>query len=580
MNPRGLRAETLEPAASADRKTGRVRLLLITIAILVVLAATSGRPAFVHWQHGRLISAAARSFAHGDLRSASLSAREAFLKNPASIAACAILAEIAAQQHSPEAILWRQRLVEIDPAKTARLLDLATTASALGESFVAARAMEQIAAPDRDSAAFHITAGSIAITAKQFAQAEAEFRHAAEIDPKNENIRLNLATLRLALAPPDAASEAVATLERFREIPRHRTAALRALLADARRRGDSARAVSLADELRRGENSTLGDMLLWLEELQRTNSPEFDAQLRELQSAAEKSEHTIYSLMTWMNARGLAAQTVAWAGSLSAPARSRIPVPLAFAEACLLTGDWKRARTLVAEGDWGDLDFLRFAFHARVLDEAAGHLRRAEFRTMWERATNSTRGNTNALSMLARLVTGWGWKDEAAQLWWIIARNNAGQRPALQALYAMHAADRNTRELHRVARRIFAIEPGNPAAKNNLASLALLLGDELPEAHRLAAENFKLDATQPAFAATYAMSLHLQQRGAEAVAILEKLPAATFDDPSAAATFGVILHAAGEPAKAAPFLEKAVSGKDRLFPEENSMVAAAQNRTP
>ena len=567
MNPRGLRADAPEPVASADWKKRR-RFLLIALAIIVVLAATLGLRALAHWHHDRLIRAAAKSFAHGDLRSASLSAREAFLKNPASIATCAILAEIAGQQHSPEAILWRQHLVGIDPARSARLLDLATTASALGETFIAAQALAQVAASDRDTAAFHATAGSVAITAKQFVRAEAEFQRAAELDPKNENIRLNLATIRLAIAPPSEASEAAATLERFRENPVFRTAALRALLADARRRGDFARAMSLATALRQGPNPTLADLLLWLEELQRAGSPEFDAQLRELQTAAVKAEGTPYAVMAWMNARGLAAQTVAWAGSLPSPVRSRIPVPLAFAEACLLTGDW------------GDMDFLRFAFHARVLYETGNHVRRAEFRAMWEHATNSTRGNVNALSMLARLVTGWGWKDEAAQLWWIIARNNTGQRPALEALYAMHAADRNTRELHRVARRIFEIEPANPAAKNNLASLALLLGETLPEAHRLAAENFKLDASQSAFAATYAMSLHRQGRTAEAVAVLEKIPVAAFDDPSAAATFGVILHAAGESAKAAPFLKKAAHGKARLFPEEIAMVAEALDRKP
>ena len=579
MNPRGPRADALEPVASADRKRRRW-FLLIALAVILTLAATLGLKAFARWQHDRLIRAAAKSFAHGDLRSASLSAREAFLKNPASIAACAILAEIAGQQQSPEAILWRQHLVGIDPERSARLLDLATTASALGETFIAAQALAQVAASDRDTTAFHATAGSVAITAKQFARAEAEFQRAAELDPKNENIRLNLATIRLAIAPPSEASEAAATLERFRENPVFRTAALRALLADARRRGDFARAMSLATALRQGPNPTLADLLLWLEELQRASSPEFDVQLRELQTAAVKAEGTPYAVMAWMNARGLAAQTVAWAGSLPSPVRSRIPVPLAFAEACLLTGDWKRARALVNEGDWGDMDFLRFAFHARVLYETGNHMRRAEFRAMWEHATHSTRGNVNALSMLARLVTGWGWKNEAAQLWWIIARNNTGQRPALEALYAMHAADRNTRELHRVARRIFEIEPANPAAKNNLASLALLLGETLPEAHRLAAENFKLDASQSAFAATYAMSLHRQGRTAEAVAVLEKVPVAAFDDPSAAATFGVILHAAGESAKAAPFLKKAAHGKARLFPEEIAMVAEALDRKP
>ena len=579
MNPRGLPATAQNPATPAHKRKLRW-LLLAGLTLTLVLAATLGRSAFSHRQERRLIHDAEITFANGDLRSACLSAREAYLKNPASTPACDILARIAEREQSPEAILWRQRLVEINPRQSPPLLALASTASALGETFIAGQALAQVAGKDRDTVAFHSIAAAVAIAGRQYGSAEKEFQRAAELDPKDENLRLNLATIQLAMAKPGAAPDAAATLERLRRNPQFHHAALRALLTDARRRGDSASALSLAKELRHGADPSLGDVLLWLEELQHAHSPEFDGELHALQTMAANGDGTIYAVMAWMNSKGLAAQTAQWGDTLPTATRSRTPVPLALAEAYAMTGDWKSLRTLVAAGEWGNMDFLRFAFHARVLHETSGGTHRAEFSTLWERATNATRGNTNALSMLARLVTGWGWKDEAAQLWWIIANNSAGQRPALKELYTRYSAERNTRELYRVARRILEIEPANPVAKNNVAALALALGEDGPEAHRIAAENYRLAPTQPVIAATYAMSLRRQKRTREALAIMKGLPTTALADPSISGCYGILLAENGEHQEARPFLEAAVRQKEQLFPEEAAMVAGALKDLP
>ncbi|MEO6784843.1 MAG: hypothetical protein ABI318_01815, partial [Chthoniobacteraceae bacterium] len=201
-------------------------------------------------------------------------------------------------------------------------------------------------------------------------------------------------------------------------------------------------------------------------------------------------------------------------------------------------------------------------------------------RAMWERATNATRGNPNALMMLGRLVNGWGWKQEAAEVWWLAARNAPGQRAALKALFEAYSAEKNTRELYRVARRVYELEPGNPVAKNNVASLALLLGEDEPEAHRLAAELYRLSPTQPVFASTYALSLYRQKRTGEAVEILGRLQPAALTDPAIAACYGFLLSENGEQEKARLFLEAADRQKERLLPEEAAMVATALHRSP
>lgn len=579
MNLLGPRADMPKPGKPACPQKRR-GLLLAGIVFTIILAATIGRPAFSRWQHEGLIHAAEQAFASGDLRSACITARQALVKNPASTPAYVILAQIAEREQSPEAVLWRQRLVDLNPKQSPRLLELAACASNIGETFIAEQALAQVPEGDRNTLSFHATAGALAIAEKQLDRAEMEFRRAAALDPKDENLRLNLATIHLALSQPGEAVEAVATLEQLRRNPQFRHAALRALLTDARRRDDAVRAHSLADELRHGADASLGDILLWLEELKNAKSPEFDGELRTLQAAVAKNNGAIYAVIAWMNAHGLPSQSIEWCESLPPKTRAQIPIPLAEAEARTALGDWKRLRVLLNHSDWGDLEFLRFAMLAKVVHETTGHARRADFQTHWERATSSTIGNANALSMLARLVTGWGWKAEAAQVWWLIAAKPAGQRPALKALFQIYSEQKNARELYRVAKRVLQVEPANPIAKNNVASLALLLGEDEAEAHRLAAENYQRAPGQPVFVSTYAMSLHRQKRTAEAVAIFAKVPPAALEDPAIAACHGFLLAENGELEKARPFLEAADRQKEKLFPEEAAMIAGALRRSP
>ncbi len=578
MNPDGPSSEAEQPKSLATTR-GRRWWLVSGLIVALALAASIGRPAFSRWQHDKLIRNATESLAAGDARGAYLSAREAILKKADSTQACAILAQIAEQQLSPEAILWRQRLVEIDPTQSSRLLELAATAVGLQETFIAEEALAQVPAAERGSVAFHATAAAVAIAKKQFARAEMEFKGAAALEPGNENLQLNLATIQLALPEAAVADNAVTTLERLREKAEFRKPALRALLADARRRGEPGRARKLARELRDCEGASLGDLLLWLEELQQARDPDFESELRTLQKASAQGSGPAYTLLRWMNARGLAAQSAEWCESIPGRIRAQMPVPLAEAEALVALADWKRLRELVRDKDWEALDFLRLAIHARVLLESDGQKRRrAEFRAAWERATNATRGNPNSLMMLGRLVNGWGWDDEAAQAWWLAAKNSAGGRVALKALFEKFSSAKNTRELYRVARRVLELEPANPVAKNNVASLALLLGEDEAEAHRIAEEIHRLSPGQPAIATTYALSLHRRKRTAEAVAALRKLPPQAFSEPSAAACFGSLLAENGERDAARPLLELAEQQKQQLFPEEAAMVAEALRR--
>ena len=176
------------------------------------------------------------------------------------------------------------------------------------------------------------------------------------------------------------------------------------------------------------------------------------------------------------------------------------------------------------------------------------------------------------------MVRSWGWKEQAAELWWSLANRPYGQHAALAALYEMGTEDKDTGELYRVSRRIYEVEPSSPVAKNNVAMFALLRREDLTEAHKLAAENYAIAPSEPAIVSTYAFSLYLQGRMQEAAAAMSKLPMTALNDPSMAACNGVVLGAVGEADKARAYLELAERKKEQLYPEEVTMVEQALAR--
>jgi tetratricopeptide (TPR) repeat protein len=550
------------------------RLLLAGLVLAALLAlAWALRPPFRQWQQRRLLVSAEAFLARGDLRSASLASRQILRVAPANRRALEMMARIAQAVGSPEAILWQQRLVETSPGELQPALDLARMAIGFGEIYLADKALSEIPQSQRDSAQFHSTAAALAVEAGRLAEAEEHLSRAINREPSSLALQMNLATIRLKSPDPAKIAAARETLTRLGGTPELRPTALRALLADARREGDAPRALQLARDLTREPAATPGDRLLLLEELQHSKSPDFPDELRLVQQASV-TPAAAGTLLAWMNARGLAADAVAWAKVLPESTSARMPVPLLVAEALTFTKDWNALRAHLMKTEWGDLEFLRKAFHARQQYETQGQRRTGEFKPRWERALVDTAGNPASLAMLARLVQGWGWQDEAAQAWWLLAARNAGQRTALKALYRIHAEAKNTRELHRVALRILEVEPDNPIAKNNAASLSLLLDLDLDRAHQLADEVLESNPNVPAFVATKAFSLLKRQRAQEAAALLGKLPESAFTNPSTAACRGLVLAAVGENEKARPFLERAMKS-DALFPEERNLVEQA-----
>ncbi|MGA2240355.1 MAG: hypothetical protein ABSG74_14215, partial [Candidatus Bathyarchaeia archaeon] len=120
-------------------------------------------------------------------------------------------------------------------------------------------------------------------------------------------------------------------------------------------------------------------------------------------------------------------------------------------------------------------------------------------------------------------------------------------------------------------------DPGNPGLMNNLAMTALLLESWDKKPHDLAREAYAKASTNAAFVSTYAYSLLVQQKPAEALKTIEQLSPQQLEDPGIAAYYGLILKGAGNAPKAKSYLD--LASKARLLPEEQKLVEKARRGT-
>lgn len=98
-----------------ERTYVRLALLVLFGLALFVGLCWAGFHSYARWQERSLMRQAHAALQRGDLRWASLAAQRAYVVDSSSLDACRTLAEIAEKGQDEGAIVWRRRVVEIDP---------------------------------------------------------------------------------------------------------------------------------------------------------------------------------------------------------------------------------------------------------------------------------------------------------------------------------------------------------------------------------------------------------------------------------------------------------------------------------
>ena len=224
------------------------RFWILAVAILLSMASL-GYYGYVSTRQARLLKQARGYLANSNTKTALVCLRRALGYNPKDVEACRLMAQLAERASSPAAMLWRSRVVELVPKSTPDRILLAQTAMMFGDYLSATNALEGISKAGRNTATYHNAAGSVALGARHFTEAEAHFSEACQMEPTNPAPRMNLAIVRLQSTNTFALAQARAALGALRSHPVLRCQALRESTLDAMRHQQGENALTFVSEL-------------------------------------------------------------------------------------------------------------------------------------------------------------------------------------------------------------------------------------------------------------------------------------------------------------------------------------------
>ncbi|MHC1768009.1 MAG: hypothetical protein AB9869_27695 [Verrucomicrobiia bacterium] len=526
------------------------------------------------------------------------------------------MAELAERSGSPRAIYWRQRLTELEPGDLSNRAALVRAAVRFGQAGLAQETLDAFRNAGGDgSALYHEASAELAFSAGSLHSAQEHLAKAAALSGTDCAPTINLQIVRLHSTDSEVVRRAREKLEAMQSDPVFGAGVLRALTGEAASQGDLDRALRFSLRLLVRSEACFEDRLAHLEildaletrrmegsepplpdlsdakesgqslavghppptrgvacgpALERTQPVSFEACLGRLEAEAVQTGRTA-ELLTWLADHGRAKAGIALAAALPGSVRSSLPVRRAEIGCYGAAQDWAALTDWLNATQWGPDECLRHAFLALAFRRQH---REAMARAEWDRAVRA--GMPSGVPLLVQLAGEWRWESEAEALLWATAREADGWQAgwALTLLGRAYELRGDTRSLLRVFTMRLGRDPGDLVAKNNVAAASLLLGTNLPWAHRLAREVYEKDPSRAAFACTHAFSLHLLGRTKEGLALLSKLPEEARRNPSTAAYYGLMLRACGESAAARECVPLAESG--RLLPEERAFLSRVE----
>jgi hypothetical protein len=540
----------------------------LAILLLAGLVFWVGRPYYARHRERRLAAQAQSFMRQKEYSKAWVSARRVLQINPASGSGCRLMADLADLSHSPQSVVWRSRLAELEPTVENRVALASCALRFESPPYpLATKTLEAVAAAGGTNAAYHVACADRAIKLNQLAQAEAHFLEAGKLEPDNPLHRLNLNVLRLKSPDPKVAGAARSALEGFAGHPQYGLVALRSLATEGLSRKDFATAERFSKLALANSNSVFGDRVLHLTILREAGSPEFNAHLAALKTSAGTNVASVFELGAWMNGHGLSSEALGWLQGLAPGIRSAQPTPLLIADCCTTLKDWPALEKWLRDQKWAEQDFLRWAMLSRAL-RSMGETDMAAIN--WNKAVRAASEKTESLAALLGVAQSWGWRPEVEGLLWQASKQLPEERWALQSLERAYLESGNTPKLFEVYSAMNRGHPKDLTIKNNLAAISLLLKTNLVQAHELAADAYAKSPTNSAIISTYAFSLHLRGKTPEGLALLGNLPDADLQRPSLAAYYALLLSAAGETDKARKYL--ALAERAPLLPEEKALL--------
>ena len=548
--------------------------IILLCCIAVLLTGFAAYRGYKVWKCSHLMGMAHQFLAKSDTRNALLCVQRVLQTEPRNLDATRVMAQLSEATRSPSALLWWSRVVEYNPHSLDDRLALAQVAMFARDYTTATNTLAGVAPADKNTVAYHNIAGAVAAAANQTAQAAAEFQEAARLDPANQSVQLNLAVVRLHGSNDLDQAEARIMLQRISANPTNaflRVQALRELAVDALRYRQSDLALSLSKQLLQQTNSTFHDRLLRLDVLQQAQPAGFLPALKSFQQEAATNPAEIHELATWQMLNTSPRDALTWLRTLPGNMQTNQVVELLSADCYTALRDWHGLQSSIEPQNWAELEFVRHAFLSLAL---RGQALPDSAKVEWDRALQAANGQEGSLVMLVRLAAQWHWENEGEDILWTIVNRYPDEKWAPRALSdAMYVAGR-TRSLMQLFTLESQRDPSDFGTKNNLAMTALLLDAQELKPYDLARQVYQASPTNASYVSTYAFSLYLQGKNAEALKVIKTLKPGQLEEPSVAGYYGLILKATGDNARARAYLDWSARG--RLLPEEKKLFDQAK----
>jgi predicted Zn-dependent protease len=550
----------------------KIIIILLCCTILLLLGYCSYR-AYELWKQGHWMTLAMQYAEKKDAKNELLCLEQALKANPRNVEACRMIANLASAAGSPSALTWREKVVDLDPGSLNDRLALAQSAMLASDYITASNALAGVNPADKKTVNYLDVAGELATAGNNQGEAAADFAEASRLDPSNPVSQFSLAFIELHGTNALDMDEARVNLKRITMNCTNafvRSQAQRELVYDALRFRDYNAALSYSKDLVQQPNASFPDRLVRLEVLRVTKNDEYNTALAACQQEASKNTTKLTQMTFWLMERNQLAQAQAWLQSLSPDIQTNPPAAVFVVQCQMLQQEWSAIQSTASKENWGNMEFMRHAYVAYAMrQQGSSEASRAE----WDLAVSDANGRLDKMSTLVGSAARWNWPDETRQLLWSIVQNFPQAKWAQDALQGILYRHGSTRPLMQLFSMQVNRNPTDLQAKNNLAIVAMLLRAQEINPYGLAQEVYQHAPTNSFYKCTYAFSLHLQGKDADALKIMQQLPPQTFENSSTAGYYGVILKAAGDKAQASVYLKRSVKGQ--LLPEERALFQQA-----
>ena len=307
---------------------------------------------------------------------------------------------------------------------------------------------------------------------------------------------------------------------------------------------------------------TFTDDLSWLDAMRW--GAEFAPALTTIKQKAQTDPMHTAELADWLNARGMASESLRLLDGLPKASKGLTRIQIAAAEVRITLGKWEELAAFLKTCHWNGSDFLRRAMLVRCLRERGEPWEKA-----WEALTREIEPKHNDSLLLAQLALNWRWRAEAIPILWNGAKNAMTAPQALKILWSLYRKSNDTQSLLRVAQAGLDLDRNEPANKNNVAFLWMLLYGHSPQYEKMARDAMTANPKVPEWAATYAFALHLAGRNAEAARIFDQMAPDAANCPGVALYAALAFAASGDTARARERLGKVTPSG--WLPEEREL---------